>query len=425
MKPCLIVLSHRGGGFLSEISEACGTLGLDFYILSTGVHPTTTFSRAPIGISLVREEELDLKFIRKTIDSLTDQKFKCLGCISVWEGHRGLMSKANSYLNANDLSEKSIRILQDKYKWRSILRKVGLSTAASFLANRLSEEGFRSKIDRYKNKRWFVKPNIGLGSFGARKWKGESPTQIIKSWTKALKSDDLYRNYLMKHGRLISNVLFEEELRGKEYSFEGLCTKDGIKVLAVHEKISTEEFCGTTIEPGSISPPKSLNLKQLNEGIEWLNSVVDTLDARAGAFHIEAKRTSNGWEMVDFNPRVGGALILESTRRVSGENLLILWIRQLIKLPNKTSNKSVSDSNTKTFFRVYFAEPNKVVDQVSYNLNIKPRPAILNISPIGGKKTPKTVREIFAGQCLWEFAELCPDQFIAETAEAIQVTYKE
>jgi predicted ATP-grasp superfamily ATP-dependent carboligase len=91
--------------------------------------------------------------------------------------------------------------------------------------------------------------------------------------------------------------------------------------------------------------------------------VIKALNINYGCFHIEAIKTIDGWELIDFNPRIGGALILESTSRISGSNLVDAWLAQLTRTSFSLSTET--EKPKYTVFRVFFASPGRWIQSIS------------------------------------------------------------
>lgn len=123
-----------------------------------------------------------------------------------------------------------------------------------------------------------------------------------------------------------------------------------------------------------------------------------------GCYHIEFKFThDNTFELIELNPRVGGALIIESTEYISGTNLLLLWLKTLlyknVKLPQTINNHNYENIKCSAF-RVYFGYDIGTIKSIQYN-NISEKPSLHNVLIDIGTELLCDKSEQFLAQALW------------------------
>ncbi|MCE0444858.1 ATP-grasp domain-containing protein [Streptomyces tricolor] len=104
------------------------------------------------------------------------------------------------------------------------------------------------------------------------------------------------------------DFLIEDYIPGREFSFEVLVVDHEPHVVAVHEKCEVTETAGTVLENACVSPPHQPDpaADRRRDPLE-VSSVLDTLGLGWGCFHIEARHTPSGWDLIEVNPRVGGS----------------------------------------------------------------------------------------------------------------------
>lgn len=384
----ILVLAHQMLSMVEPICSHVHSLGLKCYVLSSKpsrdveaswIHAVDAYTVAP-NPSL---NEYDVTKFIATLPSDVD----IAACISVWDGYRELMSYTNKLLGAPDIRLKQVSLMRDKFALRQMLKTHGLSNVNAVLLTKDLADSLTDKA------RWFVKPVTGLasmGTFKATSLKGWGQLQAL--WASAF-SDKNYAGVFSEQ----PNFMLEEYIEGTEYSFEVLVAYGEQNVLAVHEKTCVTHTHSHVLEGACVSPPISLSPVQHAAGEQFISDCIKALKLEAGAYHIEAKCNQVGhWEIIEVNPRIGGAFIVPSTTLLSGVNLLNAWIDQLLGL--RISRQEIRSQ--RTFFRVYFGEAGKTVANISFNNQCLP-PSETQLSVRVGSQLPNTEREIFLGQALW------------------------
>ncbi len=315
----LIVLSHQGLSMITEICDAIKKLGFDYIILSS--QPTSQINTVdPNKIFIVNKAHLCWEDLYNFY-ILHSSYINFVGCISVWDGYRELMSQLNQLLNANDISPEKVEILKNKLTFRKTLFSHSLTNISSnILTNDLFEE-LKSQSGQY-----FIKPVKGLASFGTtplNKINTFEDLEILKS--NALK-DCAYSGVFQSD----MQFMYEDFISGNEYCFEVIINHGITNIISIHEKIEIEQQNLSTVEPACICPPNNISQYDIEQGKILIERILKTLEIDAGLYHVEAKYDkATGWELIEINPRIGGAYIFKSTLIHSGINLLELWIQSL------------------------------------------------------------------------------------------------
>jgi len=431
----ILILSHQGFSFLEDLFAIAEKLGLESYVLSS--LPALT-SRHRIGhirshtqwSRIRRLPELTSADVTDALSSLKREGKQVLACVSVWEGYRRLMAQANQLLCAPDLTPDTVSTLVDKFTLRKKLNEAGLSQVkCEVLTNRLLKQLPKDYLG-------FVKPRQGLGSFAAFSFTGETTVAMLSRIRREMKSDYEYANIFGTNPELI----IEDFIGGTEVSFEVLVTAGTPHIVAIHEKFEVERQAKTTLENVSVAPPVSISALGLKKAETWIPAVLKALNCENGCFHVEAKwdERKSVWEIIEVNPRIGGALIKESIRKLTGEfDLIEGWIRSLVaRTPSerraldlrvcKAEQMFRKRSGTGTLFRVFFGQPGKKIEKIR-EMPVSPSPSFMRLAVKAGTRLPKSSREIFLGQGLWKF----PRKELKKTAnracrasrQAIEVTY--
>lgn len=414
-RPGILILSHQLLSMVTPLQLLLAARGLDSHVLSSQpvreLNPPWVNQVTRFEVS--QDHALTMQDITHFLARLP-AGVKLIACISVWDGYRELMAATNALLGATDLDVNGVARLRDKLTMRQWLHRHELSHIE---AHPLTESRWQQIAHRDA---FFIKPRTGLASFGAfRANQLDQLSQLTQLWRQAC-ADKAYAGVFQGEPEFI----IEDLIAGSEFCFEVIVEQGQAEILAVHEKIEMCQQGFTVLENACVCPPVSLQEAQLNAGKDFVARCLACLEIGTGLFHIEAKFSApSGWEIVEINPRVGGAYILESTRHHAGVNLLSRWLDSLLAQPAIPS----PPANRRSFFRVFFGQGGQTVAR------IQPQPT--NEAPLldqrlfvqHGDRLPDTEREIFIGQALWDISDLpehkFPD-FAASTAHHFQVEYR-
>lgn len=414
----ILILSHCGYSFVEQITEMVKNLNFLPLILSSkpqNDNRKKALKEINEHVFVTHAHNLEWKDIHQEII-----KYKKLGisihcCISVWEGYRFLMSRTNHYLKIDDMSEDKIILLTNKLKLRKKLKKFNLSFIDAELFTKEIYEKYIKKPDIDVNK--FIKPCHGIASIGTFKFSKDLKWENIQAIEQEWALDIVYSSILQNQNN--HTFMIEDFINGIEYSFEILFFNHQMTCLAVHEKTETTFGNSTTLENACVCPPYYLSFKILLDGLQWLENIFKVLDINIGCFHVEAKYTNNNiWEIIEINPRIGGALISQSVKYFTkGHSILELWLKSLIYKPNNIafeqllkslniSKNGMSPHNQGTFFRVYFASKGVIKSIFENSVEISPSLTQILVKP--GQEFISDARENFAAQALWtmELTEL-------------------
>ncbi len=395
-----LFLSHRGLSFVDDLMAKASALGMKSYVLSS-LPSEETPGRAAALIAaadwcrVTPSDSLLLDDVLAAIRDLEAQGKRIVGCVSVWEGYRSWMAEANHALGAPDEAPERIARILDKHELRSRLYAAGLSHVRSEL---IEDEASFDRVLRASGKR-FVKPRRGLASFGAFRLTDKITYARLQALSQEMRSDTDYREIFTGKG---AQFIAEDYIGGVEMSFEVIAREGAVRVVAIHEKVEVDEAGETTLETSCVSPPVSADRAALEEGECFIGACFAELGLRTGCYHVEAKLDprSGRWEIIEINPRVGGAFINASTAaQLGGPCLLELWLETFLPgraLPSNDPTRPIEE----TFFRVYFGEPGREIARVDRSDGDR-APATLRMMVSPGARLPKSSREIFLAQALW------------------------
>lgn len=416
----VIFLIHQGYSFINDLISLSDRLGLKSFVLCSKIPGDATKRIEELrGISTVFKETDSLALSNADVElflkELREKNFQPLGSLSVWEGYRLLMARLNQKLGACDLKQETLRLLLDKYALRNRLFDLGLSHIKT-------ENLDLDYLPVWDGRPRFVKPRSGLGSFAAFLWQGESLKEKLNGLINEMKVDTDYVGVFSERLSFVA----EDEIKGKEYSFEVNVKEGEAAFLAIHEKLDLQMQFGSVLENACASPPVSLSENDHQAGVKFVDHVLQALEISTGCFHIEARFDGCEWEIIEINPRIGGAYIYQSTKWVSGKCLLRIWLETILSSPTTTPLEKNVTPRGRSFFRVFFGNPGKSIKSIKYNTHIQP-PQFNRQIISAGITLPNSSREIFVGQALWLMDSETPAKDVQklqyDSIDFMEITY--
>ena len=301
----ILILSHQGKSFIDKLANVSKSLGLQPIVLSSDTSKIITEQH-----KIVSKPSLQFKDVTTFLNELEAIGVKPSACITVWEGYRSIMAQINSVLGANDLDHNLVNVLRDKFHLRKRLLSNNLSNAQTF---RICSKKIFQKLKKRKD--LFLKPRTGAGSFGAFRWTDDVTYSDLQNLVVDMKNDRDYDGIFNGQFEFIA----ESFITGNEFSAELILDRNEIKVAVFHEKVEVQATDRTTLENSCVCPPITVDAFELKKGYLYLQKCLTTLGLTTGCFHIELKydRNARSWDLIEINPRVGGALIKESTEIAS------------------------------------------------------------------------------------------------------------
>lgn len=401
----VLFLIHQGYSFIDDLILLSQNMGLKAFVLSSEISAEnrsriadlktrSTVFRMTSTLTLTERDVLDF------INDLQTDQHEIVACMSVWEGYRLYMAKANGILGATDLEVETLRKLLDKHQMRNTLFAHGLSKFSSRVI-------VKNSLPPWEGNPMFIKPLSGLGSFAAFQWNGEPLEAKLTPLIDEMKTDRDYAGVFEEDPQFVA----EEIIDGREYSFEVIVDRGLPSILAIHEKIELEQQFGSVLENACAGVPIYLTQEQQDQGIRFIGNILKVLNVNTGCFHIEARCDGKNWEIIEVNPRIGGAYIYRSTRWISGFCLLKRWLLTLMNIPAQDQIEKYVAPMGRSFFRVYFGHPGKTICRIKKSRgDLEPNLSRQIITE--GASLPKSSREIFVGQALWLLATDTPVQQI-------------
>ncbi|MBW4565629.1 MAG: ATP-grasp domain-containing protein [Mojavia pulchra JT2-VF2] len=432
----VLLLSHCGYSFMEELISNVATHSLESFVLSSlplpaNSHRIQELQAKSAWFAVTENHALTWEDVERVMQKLAAQGYSIVCCLSVWEGYRTFMAKANQILGVADIEPAQVELLLNKYELRQQLNQAGLSQVDSVLLNE------RTWLDlQSKGKSAFVKPVTGIASYATFRLTADKTWQDIEKIQSEIASDLIYSSIFSAN----RGFMAEDYIPGQEFSFEIMAVDGQPFVVAIHEKVEVDESGSAVLENACVAPPISLDEIQLKKARAWIEPIFQHLQLQWGCYHLEARCYNDHWEVIEINPRVGGALISPSVSILTlGISMTQLWLNNLLyqideeQLQQKNQlakfdlgTVTYQPSPMSSYFRVYFAKPGRI-RTIQQNICCL-EPDIVQVSLKAGTEVVETVREVFLGQILWAIPENKKNQLlpklIAESRNTIQVDYE-
>ncbi|GGK34840.1 hypothetical protein GCM10010965_29730 [Caldalkalibacillus thermarum] len=239
--------------------------------------------------------------IDQTVHTIVQEakKLKVDGVLSRWDAGIPIMAAVCEELGIASIPLESAKILRYKHAMRAFFKEKGIPSAKFELVTTLGDALRAANEIGYPV---VLKPSLGYGSWGVVKIETKQELEyhfekVMKLSTKEFSSDLL---------------LIEEFLQGTELSIDSIVYRGQVIFENIIEKPSIDSTYGFA-EVDFITPP---NFSDSDiQSILTLNStIVRELDITNSVLHLEIILTSEGPKILEMNPRVGGARIIDITR---------------------------------------------------------------------------------------------------------------
>lgn len=255
--------------------------------------------------------ETDTNDIPALIERVRSLQFD--GVISVCDYYFGAVCAIASAFNLPCPLPRNLKNIRQKHLMRASLDRAGVANAKYRVAYTWSEVLDGAAELGYP---LIIKPvDLGSSSF-VRVVHDED---ALHDAFNALENFPLnYRGQERNH-----TVLLEEFLQGEEISIECVAYQGKITAIGATDKSLIGYPC--FIEDGHMFPA-NIEEKLLLEATDYIKQVLETLEFDNGIAHAEVKLTETGPRIVEVNPRTPGGFITELITRVTGINLLKVFV---------------------------------------------------------------------------------------------------
>jgi len=409
MTEAVLLMMHQGNSFTQEVSEILKKKGLALLALSSRPPKPETFEKQQEFLAdwiVVDRPQLELDDAVGAVATFAERGHALSAAIATFEGYRLLMAELNRILQARDSSGAALRRCLDKHQLRQFLFECELSAVRCI----------RLHPDRVPDLdpavTWFVKPVRGAASFASFMLEDIDDLRDLARLQDQMKSDHKMSAIFMNQ----FDFLVEEYIEGPEFSFETIVVGEAHHIC-VHEKAKMEIRERTTLEAMSISPPVSVDRDVLLAGAAFVSKCLARLGLDAGAFHVEAKywTAKKRWEIIEINPRMGGSLINDSVKAVTGAAILELWLetllakddagaetlRQRLRCASQLETMGNGSVPKATVFLSKYGEKGRTIKSIEFSPPPR-KPQILKLHVEPGTALENSDRAICLMDALWQ-----------------------
>jgi predicted ATP-grasp superfamily ATP-dependent carboligase len=385
-----LLIVHRGSPSTPRLVGAIREKGFEPVVLSSKPFDDGTEFRAVcagLGVDHVIADSIAVDRA-EALRVLGDRLEGCKFCYAVWDGQRRLMAELNELLGAPDVAPAAITLAQDKLELRRMLRSLGLSGIAAFP---VTDRALRERLDR--GERHIVKPRRGSGSLSTRavrSWAEVEP--MAEAFAKGAGEGDLFAEFF-DDNELMAETFFE----GRELSVE-LVRQGGRTLFACeHEKTVLEFTDSTVLERGLASPAIGLTAEEIATATALAERTLEVVGLGEGCYHVELRVGATGHcEIIEVNPRIGGAYIADSVRQQFDRSMTHDWLDMLA---GRTPAANGADRRCGTYFQLAYAEQGRRIVALEKNATLPAPELFLQMCKLGG--IARADREDIAAIALW------------------------
>eukprot|EP01135_Chromosphaera_perkinsii_P003445 Nk52_evm14s243 gene=Nk52_evmTU14s243 len=255
----------------------------------------------------------DAKACKNALDAIKATGVEFDGVFTMHEIAVPLMCELTDALNFHGNSLKAAENARNKALAREICEKNGLNSPSyAYIRSPQDIEAACEKVGFPM----VVKPSSGAGSFGVVR--ADKVEDVAKTYQEIV--DEMNKQKLLNWnpGCEEVTIMVEQYLDGPEYDVDCLFWEGECKFISVSDNWPTHE--PYFLETGSNCPSTTSEDKQA-ELKKYVIDVVKALGFKQGAFHVECKYCSNGPQLIEVNPRMGGGSVHEFNLDVYGVSL--------------------------------------------------------------------------------------------------------
>ncbi|TDP94078.1 ATP-grasp domain-containing protein [Labedaea rhizosphaerae] len=329
------------------------------------------------GVAVTSEE------VMATVRDIED----CAFAITMADSQRTVMAEANGLLGAHDVTPGALRHALDKHLMRKRLFELGLSRLRPL---RVADPELRRRIEA--GEQYVVKPRRGVASLCVglvRTWSDVEALQAV--YERGPGDGDMMAEYFTDN-----ELIAEGFCDGREVSFEVIRQDGHDRVSVDHEKTLLDFADGTVLERGLASPVVGITADELDAARGVADEAMDALGLDNGCYHVELRIDQTGRpEVIEINPRVGGALVWDSVRLQYDRSLIDDWIDVLAGKPVAP----MAPRKCGTYMQLAFPVVGKQVTGIDQNPDL-PEPEVYGESIAPGAVALAN-REFFGADALW------------------------
>ncbi|GKV57547.1 hypothetical protein NCCP2222_34940 [Sporosarcina sp. NCCP-2222] len=252
--------------------------------------------------------------IRDVLDHLRKEGHHLQAVISFVDPYVSLAARLSNEYCQTDLSADALGYMENKIHTRHALASLGVNPIFSDITEELQPA--------------VSFPAVIKSSFS----KGSRDVYYVRTAEELATA-----RYKLTSRHKDTVILLEAYMEGSQYIVEVVVRDNLPHIVAVAEQDVTNEgkFIVTGYSIGNI-----LTKKEYDELLKVVGKIVGSLHITNAAFHLEMRLTSQGWKLIELNPRMAGFTMNQMIDKAYGINLAKETVRFYAgQAPNLTNSK--------------------------------------------------------------------------------------
>ncbi|KPY88565.1 Uncharacterized protein ALO36_02025 [Pseudomonas syringae pv. tomato] len=299
---------------LGRLAEASKKYGCSLTLL-TRDKTVYSYELSSLDERLVKVVEIDTFDNNRVVQLIRGEgdAVALLSSTDTWSLH---CLDVSGILNLHAQNPDAIRIARDKFQLRNRLFEAGLSSVRSILADPKNFD--KNSLAENFSFPCIIKDSAGTGSQNV--WVAYSEEELLKTLVKA------------DQETIRGKIVIEPFFSGTLYSLETISWKGETRVIALTSRVLSQE---PYFREEAFSSPVTIS-DSVNEALDaWIKRILHCIGYDNGFAHTEFMITSNGFEVIEINPRLGGVQIGEALCQSFSINIYEAWIEMALnRRPN-------------------------------------------------------------------------------------------
>jgi biotin carboxylase len=245
----------------------------------------------------------DIQVMKDEIKKLNEKGFEIKIIVSFVDSYVHIASMLCDEFCLNQISSQTVKIMENKEETRTFLNKLSFTPTFTVIQ---PNESFTTERMRQK----ITYPAII-----------KSPKSTGSKDVILVTNEEEFRKQMTKlrSKNPLEAIIAEEYIEGQQYLVEVIVYNQQILFSGVLEQEVTQgkRFIITGYGVHAIVP------SEIKTGIQSiLQSIITKFNIQNGAFHLELRKTSRGWKLIEINPRISGGAMNRMIQAAFGVNLI-------------------------------------------------------------------------------------------------------
>eukprot|EP01135_Chromosphaera_perkinsii_P006617 Nk52_evm19s554 gene=Nk52_evmTU19s554 len=301
-------------------------LGVDLYIMApAGDEFSTKLVKDGVCVAHIEADTGCSDAIEKCVEAIKNYGVEFDGVFSMHEIAIPLVCGITDALNMPGNSALAAANARNKHRAREICRENNLNSPRFASINSRDDIAKAAEHVKFPS---VVKPSSGAGSEGVIRV--DDINELYGCYDRILNDMQVCESLNWNPGQGETFMVLEQYLLGDEFDVDCLFWEGEPVYTTVTDNWPT--FEPYFLETGSSCPTKYGEEVQ-KEIIDYVVSVVKALGFKQGAFHVECKYGSDGPQLIEVNPRMGGGPVNEFQTSVWGVNLFENFVLSALGIP--------------------------------------------------------------------------------------------